>query len=322
MRARRWAAALGVGVLFACTGDAPEVESGPPTAPDAGAGADAPAEDAGPRAPTCTDAPFTSVAPVPGLSLPSDEFSVTFTPDELTAYVTSTKAGGRGLDVYRTTRPNTADPFPELQPFAPANGAVDEASVALGSDGRVLLFGSSTDTDAGVDLFQFGRAGNNDFTGTRTNLGPAVNGPEDDMFPYFAATNELFYSRGKGTVFDLWRSERTGGTFQPAALVEELASETYTVGVAVESDGLRIFFGSTRAGGRGDFDVWTASRAAVGRPFSAPTLVPGDLVNTSTVDRPSWISPDGCRLYLISSRPNPLDGGGGRDVWLATRSPQ
>jgi WD40-like Beta Propeller Repeat len=314
-------------LITACVGDDPL-----PAAPtsDAGSnGAEASiatdalvASDAPPRLPTCTGAPFTAVQLVPGLSTPADDFAVTLSPDELTAYITTTppSGGSGGLDIARARRSKTTDPFPAPIPFAPTNGAIDEASVALSNDGLNLFFGSSTATDAGVDLFQLTRIGNNDFAGARQSLGAGVNSPADDMFPWFAPTNELFFSRGAGNIYDIWRSRRTGGSFQPATLVDELAADSFTLGIALEPDGLTIFFGSSRAGSKG-FDVWTSARKSIDQPFAAPALVPGSLVNTSALERPSWISPDGCRLYLISDRPS-VDAGGGRDVWVATREPQ
>jgi hypothetical protein len=39
-------------------------------------------------------------------------------------------------------------------------------------------------------------------------------------------------------------------------------------------------------------------------------------LNTDADDQPAWISPDGCVMYLMSSRPG---GFGSIDIWVARR---
>jgi hypothetical protein len=96
-------------------------------------------------------------------------------------------------------------------------------------------------------------------------------------------------------------------------------AEINTAGLAdehpvVSADGLTIFFSSTRPGGLGNIDVWTAARASSGDPFGTPMDV--GAVSSSSKDIPDWISPDGCRLYLHSDR-----NGGSPHEYVATRSP-
>lgn len=54
-----------------------------------------------------------------------------------------------------------------------------------------------------------------------------------------------------------------------------------------------------------------ATRATPGGTFGPATLVPN--VNTSADDGPSWISPDGCRLYISGNVR------GNNDIYVATR---
>jgi len=83
---------------------------------------------------------------------------------------------------------------------------------------------------------------------------------------------------------------------------------------ALSEDGLVAYFGSTRMGGAGMMDIWTASRTSTTGTFGQFANL-GEL-NTAEQDFATWLSPDGCRLYFWSSRSG---GAGGFDAWQATR---
>jgi hypothetical protein len=60
-----------------------------------------------------------------------------------------------------------------------------------------------------------------------------------------------------------------------------------------------------------ELTIYVATRPTTATAFGAPTIVPN--VNTDADDGPSWISPNGCRLYLSS------DVAGTNDIYVATR---
>jgi hypothetical protein len=47
-------------------------------------------------------------------------------------------------------------------------------------------------------------------------------------------------------------------------------------------------------------DVWTATRKNRADAFDPPTRVVE--LSSKYLDGPTWLSPDGCRLYLLSDR--------------------
>ena len=49
-----------------------------------------------------------------------------------------------------------------------------------------------------------------------------------------------------------------------------------------------------------NFDIWQTQRASINGAWGPPTEVKG--VNSTKNDVATWLSPDGCRLYLISDR--------------------
>jgi hypothetical protein len=58
---------------------------------------------------------------------------------------------------------------------------------------------------------------------------------------------------------------------------------------------VRVNTSITGAGTCG-YDIWTASRSSISVPFGNVANLAG--VNTSANEFPSWISDDGCRLYV------------------------
>ena len=84
---------------------------------------------------------------------------------------------------------------------------------------------------------------------------------------------------------------------------------------SVSADGLSLFFGSTRSGGHGGWDIWVARRATTDDDWDAPVNL-GSMVNSSSNDGTPSISADGLTLYFSSGRSG---GYGNDDLWIVTR---
>ncbi len=82
---------------------------------------------------------------------------------------------------------------------------------------------------------------------------------------------------------------------------------------SISSDGLELFFHSTRPGGEGSFSIWHSTRATVNDPFGPPTNIAG--TNSSASDFSPGVSADGLTLYFISTR----DTGGNGNIWKTSR---
>jgi Tol biopolymer transport system component len=127
--------------------------------------------------------------------------------------------------------------------------------------------------------------------------------------------SELYFSSSKGGDFDIYRSVRGVSEFGTPTPVSELNVAGASDGdPLVAVDDLTIYFSSSRAGGLGLMDIWMARRTDKALPFGAPVNLTE--VNSTGVDAPTWLSPDGCRLYLSSDR-----GDAGYDIYVATRLP-
>ncbi|MHC4538827.1 MAG: hypothetical protein ACYS74_03485, partial [Planctomycetota bacterium] len=83
----------------------------------------------------------------------------------------------------------------------------------------------------------------------------------------------------------------------------------------ISADGLRLYFGSSRGGGYGGWDLWMTTRETKSDPWGEPVNL-GPVVNSSSGEGRPFISADGLSLYFSSSR---AGGYGGWDLWMTTR---
>ncbi len=112
---------------------------------------------------------------------------------------------------------------------------------------------------------------------------------------------------------DIWYMDRRGDYWsEPIHPGSEINSDTDEWFPTVTRDG-RLYFGSSRAGGMGDCDLWTAKPSGNGY---APCTNLGDAINTPGPEIEPFITPDGNTLIFNSVRPGGL---GGLDFYVSTR---
>jgi hypothetical protein len=83
----------------------------------------------------------------------------------------------------------------------------------------------------------------------------------------------------------------------------------------LSSDGLALYFASTRPDGQGGEDLWVSRRANRHDPWGPATNV-GPLINTSANERSPALSRNRRLLFLATDRPG---GSGGFDIWVSWR---
>jgi Tol biopolymer transport system component len=168
---------------------------------------------------------------------------------------------------------------------------------------------------------------NADFTfGEPTNLGPIVNSSSYDEAPCISADGLTLYfnSRLPGGYgdFDLWmttRSSKDSPWGQPENLGSTVNTSAREQTPCISSDGLSLYFNSTRPGGHGPAlwgDVWVTKRATTSDSWGAPiNLEP--IVNSPSHIYGPCISLDGLSLFFGS---NMVGGNGSDDIWIMTRA--
>jgi hypothetical protein len=267
---------------------------------------DAAASDATVDAPVTCDvsAPFGMPVPIAELNDPAfNDGTLRLFADERSGYFWSFR-GGASSALYLATRPDLASPFSitPVQGLGLTGNLLDPSFTA---DGTLLVFRRSMPGD---DLYEATRVAPDTFMpGTAiANLDTGAT----EVQPFLAGDLLVFSSSRTGGG-DLYTSTRAGTSFSAPDQITELATADDEGDPVLSPDGLTLYFRSDRPSAHGGYNIFVATRPTIADPFRTPDLVPN--VSSDADDGPSWISPDGCRLYISSDR------AGTNDIYVSTR---
>lgn len=136
-----------------------------------------------------------------------------------------------------------------------------DSSPCFSRDGRTLYFASLRNDDnsqGGLDLYS-ARMDRRGRFGSVKNLGPDINTPGDEMFPYISSDGHLYFSSTGQPGFgglDIFVAKRKGGEVSIENLGKPVNSNSDDFGINLfKAD--RGFFSSNRPEGKGDDDIWT-----------------------------------------------------------------
>jgi hypothetical protein len=225
-------------------------------------------------------------------------------PDELSGYFWSFR-GGTQQQIFYATRPSLAAPF-TVTPLVIQPGSTGDLDPTPHPSVPALLFRRLT---GGGDLFAVivnGPA----VTGGAMAL-TALNTGSRQAQPFFPLGGDRLYfsSAPSGIAGDIAEATFSNLTFSAPTWALQLANSDEGDPV-VTADGLTLYYRSDQAV-TGAYDIYVTTRPAVGVPFAVGVPVPS--LNSAADDGPSWLSPNGCRLYLSSDRD------GTNDIYVATR---
>lgn len=114
---------------------------------------------------------------------------------------------------------------------------------------------------------------------------------------------------------DLYVSNLNNGVWSQAKnLGRQLNSESNDSQPTLSGDGQTLYFRSSREGGFGNFDIWSATRMVNGSWSSAQNL--GEYINTPGNDETPFLHKDGLTLYFASDG---RQGLGNLDLYVARR---
>jgi hypothetical protein len=250
--------------------------------------------------------------PETGINTAAAEGCPIESPDGLSLYIASNRAGG-------TANPDANDNWvfhrasvdgawgPAQNLGQPVNSPfADFCPTPL--RGNALLFVSNRPGGCGGGDIYLGRDNPNrgwsvehlgcDATGSGPNFpggefGPSLVETAEGTFLFFSSDG---YDVGGDQ--DLYMSRQLAdGSFAPATPVAELNTGAQDFMPNVRKDGLELVFNSNRPGGLGGQDVYAASRATTTEPWSTPVNL-GGLVNTGGNETRSSLSWDGNRLHF------------------------
>ena len=250
-----------------------------------------------------------------------------------TLYMASNRPGGLGgIDIWVARRASPGDPWGAPENVgAPINSSANDFCPTIDRNDHSFYFVSNRPGGCGgADLYSSRRRpGGWD---EPTNLGCGVNSAADEASPspvpepgrgkvlYFSSTRAGgFAADAPGATAgdsDVYSSERHGGDFAAPVLVPGVNSASEDAQPNVRRDARELFFFSTRPGGLGMSDIYSATRSRTSDTWSAPVNL-GSAVNSAdgAESRPS-LSWDGTTLYFGSTRPG---GDGSVDHYVTTR---
>jgi hypothetical protein len=226
--------------------------------------------------------------------------------------------------VVRATRSAIGGAFGAPQPVFPGDGTLaneNELNPTVSASGTLMVFSASTRGDAGVTpfdgrvLFYATGPGNGTFTGPTSLLGGAYTSDDADPF-LLPNASALYFTGNMGGPRSIYRATRqdAGGSAygSPTMDLTELNTELSAPVVSADESTLFVSRGQTSTL---TWDLYSYTRQ--GGVWSAPTRL--DASDSTSLDLPSWISPDGCALYFSSNRQ--VGGGSGpMRMYVATRS--
>lgn len=265
----------------------------------------------------------------PDLNTPFTDGCPIQSPDGLSLYMASNRPGGKGgLDIWVSTRASTNDPWgaPVNLP-EPINSASDDfCPTPVRRDGLFFVSRKVVEgVTCGLGDIYFSRRNPAHGWSEPRHLACAPAGPNsvlDEQGPSYAQ-GRLYFSRSSAVVSgDLYVSRKKGtmsfGAATPIAELNDAGAND--IQPNVRKDGREIVFSSNRAGGLGGQDIWSATRASVEAPWSAPVNL-GPNVNTGLGESRPALSRDAQQLLFGRAGPAGTgEGGTGMsDIYVTTR---
>jgi hypothetical protein len=251
-------------------------------------------------------------------------------PDGLSLYIATTRPRFAGdtrtdLDIWVARRASVGAPWgAPVNLGEPVNSTADDfCPTPVRGKGLFFVSRRTTAASCGLGDIYFTRHNRAGEWKQPRHFACAPAGPNsalDEQGPSYVEADGsfLYFSRSSAIVAgDIYVSEkRLDGSFGPATAVADLNDASANdIQPNVRKDGLEVVFSSNRSGTLGGQDIWVATRANAGDPWSAPVNL-GSSVNTGASESRPSLSWDALTL-LFGRTPGPEGIG---DVYVSTRT--
>lgn len=193
----------------------------------------------------------------------ADEGIISFSPDGQTMYLTRARRSPTSdttVDIYTSRRSDATWSTPQkLEITSDTLSAVGHPAVS--SDGRYLYF--TSDMPGGYGGLDIWRISLNERAGSPENMGPQINTPGNEMFPYSRTDSLLYFSSDGHPGFgglDLFRARlnTTGDYWSVENMGQPLNSQGDDFGITF-GQGESGFFSSNRGDARGYDHIYSFS---------------------------------------------------------------
>jgi Tol biopolymer transport system component len=220
------------------------------------------------RATRIGSASFDSGTLVPELSTTGPEGAPDLSPDGLTVYWSSNRAGGvGGNDIWTATRPNLGASFGPAENLTTVNSTESETGPAISADGLDLFFSSRRPGGPGsVNVWTASRPSTALDFGAPVLFGVVnIGDAEGSLTMSEDGLTILFDSRlagGRANLYMTTRADRNA-SFSPPELVSELNSAESDYSPDFARGDTEIYFTSNRDGGAGFDDIYVSARSCL-----------------------------------------------------------
>jgi len=160
-----------------------------------------------------------------------------------------------------------------------------------------------------LDIWTASRASEGSAWGIPGPMGGAVNTIYNENNPEISADGLMLLfdsnrpgGRGSSDIYFCSRADVNSPWNAAQNLSPFINTSSNEAGPSLSSDGLILFFHSTRSGGEGGWDIWYSMRSSVDDPWSTPVNA-GTEINTGGNDWTPEISLIDDTLYFASSAP-------------------
>jgi hypothetical protein len=208
--------------------------------------------------------------------------------------------------------------FEEPEPLGGLAASVALWAPALSADGRTLYFASRAGGSV-ERLFAATRVAEDSAAFASATPLSSLDSGQGEGTPLlsFDAQTLYFYSQRAGLERDLWFAtwQAASSAFGVPTPLDNLNSASIEHLPWLSLDELTLLFVSTRSGGLGQSDVWSATRADKAADFAE--LEPLASINSSRDEGRAVLSSDGLTVFFASAREGSL---GSHDLWTATRT--
>lgn len=190
-----------------------------------------------------------------------NEGTIAFSPDGNTmvfAKGNSGKKGGRpDVDLFISEKKNDRWGEPRQMTI---NSPDWESSPVFNQSGTTIYFASNrAGGQGGIDLYRTTKNERGRWSNV-VNMGPTINTPENEMFPYISSDNKLYFASDGHPGFgmlDLFEAINSGGNITIRNLGPSINTAYDDFGLVYSDFPYEGFFASNRPGGQGDDDIYT-----------------------------------------------------------------
>ncbi len=191
-----------------------------------------------------------------------NEGSIAFSPDGNTVVFAKGNPEGkkarRSVDLYFATKRNGEWTNPTPMPIN--NPLAWDTSPSFNQSGTTIYFASDRPGGyGGSDIYRASLNARGRWADV-TNMGPAINTPEDEVFPYVAPDNKLYFASTGHAGFgmlDLFEAENSGGVITVKNMGPSFNSSSDDFGLVYSDFPFEGFFSSNRIGGAGGDDIYS-----------------------------------------------------------------